>query len=212
MAAAARKRKDELDRARLQAEREAAGEDEQEEIEEEEEIDPTACTLKLRLDGKKKVHEVVLHEDDTLSAVLKALNVDSEEEDVQITCVAKRLVVKSSDESAMKKTLREHRLMPSAAIVVKVGSGSQTETSSLKERAAEKKNKKKGSHTMQSIGIYAKDDNNKAELIDGGGGVWYEHDVSEDEDEGKEEVEEESAPEEEASEEGDAPESETENE
>lgn len=49
---------------------------------------------------------------------------------------------------------------------------------------------------MQSIGVYAKDDNNKAELIDGGGGVWYEHDISDDEDEGdenkdeKEEVEE----------------------
>ena len=45
-------------------------------------------------------------------------------------------------------------------------------------------------HTMQSIGIYAKDDNNKAELIDGGGGVWYEHDVSDDEGEGEETKEE----------------------
>ena len=55
---------------------------------------------------------------------------------------------------------------------------------------AEKKNLKKGSHTMQSIGIYAKDDNNKAELIDGGGGVWYEHDVSDDEGEEEEKSDE----------------------
>ena len=41
--------------------------------------------------------------------------------------------------------------------------------------------KKKGEHTMHSIGVYAKDDNAKGELIDGGGGVWYEHDVSDDE-------------------------------
>jgi hypothetical protein len=33
--------------------------------------------------------------------------------------------------------------------------------------------------------IHAKDDNNKAEQIDGGGGVWYDYDVSEDEQEGK---------------------------
>jgi ribosomal protein L12E/L44/L45/RPP1/RPP2 len=190
MAALARKRKDEVDQARLQAEREAAGEDE--EVEEEvvvEEVDPTVCTLKLRLDGKNKVHEVVLHEDDTLSAVLEALGVDADEE-ATITCVAKRLAMKSTDENAMKKTLREHRLMPAAAIVVKVGAGNAAiDPSSLKDRAAEKK-RKKGSHTMQSIGIYAKDDNNKGELVDGGGGTLYEQDVSDDEEEAKAEGDE----------------------
>ena len=70
--------------------------------------------------------------------------------------------------------------MPAASVVVKVGTGSTTDASSLKERAA-KKALKRGSHTMHSIGVYAKDDNNKAELIDGGGGVWYEHDISDDE-------------------------------
>lgn len=180
MAALARKRKDEVDRARLQAEREAAGDDDDDIEAEEEEFDPTACKLKLRLDGKKKVQDVVLHEDDTLRSVLDVLNIDAGEQ-VQITCVAKRLVVKSSDEQAMQKTLRDHGLMPAAVVVVKVGEGTKSVTSSLKERAAEKKSRKKGSHTMQSIGIYAKDDNNKAELIDGGGGVWYEHDVSDDE-------------------------------
>ena len=39
---------------------------------------------------------------------------------------------------------------------------------------------------MASVGIYSKDDNAKGELIDGGGGVWYEHDVtSDDEGEGE---------------------------
>jgi hypothetical protein len=185
MAAAARKRKDEQDRERLLAEWENKEEEEgEEDVEAEvEEVDPFACTLKLRMDGKKKVHEAVLHQDDPLSKILEVMNVDSAKEEVQITCAAKRLIVKSSDEQAMKKTLVEHGLMPSAAVVVKVGSTStKANGASLKDRAAEKK-RKKGSHTMQSIGIYAKDDNNKAELIDGGGGVWYEHDVSDDEEE-----------------------------
>lgn len=185
MAAAARRRQEEIDRAKLQAERKAAGiEDDEHEIEEEEEeVDPTACSLKLRLDGKKKIHEVVLHEDDPLSAVLDALGVKAGDGEIQITCVAKRLVVKSSNEQAMAKTLREHRLMPAASIVVKVGTGAKANTSTLAERAAEKRNLKKGSHTMHSIGVYTKDDNNKAELIDGGSGVLWEHDVSDDEEE-----------------------------
>jgi hypothetical protein len=52
------------------------------------------------------------------------------------------------------------------------------------ERAAQKK-KKKGTHTMQSVGIYSKDDNAKGNLIDGGGGTWYEHDVTDDEEDEK---------------------------
>jgi hypothetical protein len=36
---------------------------------------------------------------------------------------------------------------------------------------------------MQSVGIYGKDDNAKGELIDGGGGTLYEHDVTDDEEE-----------------------------
>jgi thiol-disulfide isomerase/thioredoxin len=184
MAAMARKRKDEADHARLQAEREEAS-DEEEVEEEVEKVDETVCQLKLRLDGKKKVHEVNFHEDDPLSKVLEALEVDSSEEEVQITCVAKRLVVKSSDDAAMKKTLSEYGLKPKAAIVVKVGNTVKADASSLKERAAEKKSLKTGSHSMHSIGVYAKDDNNKAELVDGGGGTLYEQDVSDDEEEEK---------------------------
>lgn len=183
MAAAARKRKDELDRAQLVFEDEEEEEDESEEVEE---IDPNSCRLKLRLDGKNKIHDVTLHKDDPLDKVLGELNVDEDEDEIQITCAAKRLVVKSKDQEAMKMTLGEHGLMPAANLVVKVGSSSRENTSSIKERAAGRKAKKKGSHTMQSIGVYAKDDNNKAELIDGGGGVWYEHDISDDEDEGEE--------------------------
>jgi hypothetical protein len=44
-----------------------------------------------------------------------------------------------------------------------------------------KKKKKKGSYNMQSIGLCAKDDNAKGELIDGGGGTLYEQDVTDDE-------------------------------
>jgi thioredoxin-like negative regulator of GroEL len=188
MAAAARKRKDELDRVKVQAEIEARGEEDEEiEPEEKEAVDPTACNLKLRLDGRKKVHDITMHQDDTLSKVLEALSVDAEE-DFQITCVAKRLVVKSSDKQAMKKTLGEHGLMPKAAIVVKVGGGEKVDATSLKDRVAEKKSRKKGSHNFQSIGVYAKDDNRKGNLIDGGGGVMYEQDVSDDEEEGTEQA------------------------
>eukprot|EP00535_Pseudo-nitzschia_heimii_P010534 CAMPEP_0197174104 /NCGR_PEP_ID=MMETSP1423-20130617/773_1 /TAXON_ID=476441 /ORGANISM="Pseudo-nitzschia heimii, Strain UNC1101" /LENGTH=796 /DNA_ID=CAMNT_0042623001 /DNA_START=115 /DNA_END=2505 /DNA_ORIENTATION=+ len=195
MAAAARKRKDELDRAQLVFEEE---EEEEEESEEVEEIDSSSCRLKLRLDGKNKIHDVILHKDDQLKKVLEELNVDIDEDEIQITCVAKRLIVKSKDQEAMEKSLSDHGLMPAANLVVKVGASIRESTSNIKERTAARKARKKGTHTMQSIGVYAKDDNNKAELIDGGGGVWYEHDISDDEDEGdedkdkdeKEEVEE----------------------
>eukprot|EP00980_Cylindrotheca_fusiformis_P012556 scaffold3084_cov144-Cylindrotheca_fusiformis.AAC.4 len=182
MAAAARRHQDELDRAKLQAEQEAAGPEESDDEEEVDEVDPTACRLKIRLDGKKRVHEVTLHENDTLKSILGAIDIDSSAEEVHFTCVAKKMVVKSSDSEAMSKTLRQHGLMPTAAIVVRIGTDkTSAESVSLKERAG-KKALKKGSHTMQSIGIYSKDDNNKAELIDGGNGVWYEHDVSDDDD------------------------------
>ena len=39
---------------------------------------------------------------------------------------------------------------------------------------------------MHSIGLYSKNDGAKAEEFDGGGGVMYEHDVTDDEDEGDE--------------------------
>jgi hypothetical protein len=53
----------------------------------------------------------------------------------------------------------------------------------LAERASAAQKKKTGSHSMHSIGLYSKNDGNKAEEFDGGGGVMYEHDVTDDEDE-----------------------------
>lgn len=189
VARAARKRRDEADRERIQAELTAGKADEKGSTEEdaaEAEVNPNECNIKLRLDGKKKVHYVALHADDPLSIVLEKLpGLSAGDGEVQITCVAKRLVVKSTDSEAMNKSLREHGLMPNAAIVVKLATCSQASidvsASKLAKRAAGKKKVKKGSHTMQSVGIYAKDDNAKGELIDGGGGTWYEHDVSDDE-------------------------------
>lgn len=183
----ARKEDDERDRAELSAgrENEVYGEDEDEVASQR--MDPVAVILKIRVDGKKQVHEVVLSRDDPLLKVLEVMSpeLNSPYERIQLVCASKRLVVRANNTEAMKKSIGEYDLMPSTSIVIKVGpSGSasqSTSSSRLKERAEMKQ--KKGSHTMQSIGVYSKDDNNKAELIDGGGGVWYEHDVSDDDDE-----------------------------
>jgi len=183
IAKAARKRKDEEDRARLEAEGHFE-KDEEEEVEVDEKVvDLDSCQLKVRMEGKKKVHEMSFSADDPVKIILDQLpSKPSDEEEVQITCVAKRLVLKSTEEGSFTKSFRELGLSPSAAVVVSVGGSKPKEASTTKlaEKAALKK-RKKGSHTMQSVGIYSKDDNAKAELIDGGGGVWYEHDVSDDE-------------------------------
>lgn len=183
IATASRKKKDELARERLLEEAEEVESD----IEEDDDtpvIDSNACNLKLRIEGKKKLHDLTLSADDTLQSIIESLPIQVPEgEEITITCTARRLIVKSSDEEAMGKTLRESKLTPAASIVVKIGSGAlKTESSSsLKERAAARQQKSKGEHSMQSIGLYAKDDNAKGELIDGGGGTWYEQDVTDDE-------------------------------
>ena len=189
IAKAARKRKDEEDRARLEAEGHFDKVEEEEAEVEEKVVDLDSCQLKVRMEGKKKVHEMSFSADDPVKSILDQLpSKPSDGEEVQITCVAKRLVLKSSEEGSFKKTFRELGLSPSAAVVVSVGGPKTKEVSTTKlaEKAALKK-RKKGSHTMQSVGIYSKDDNAKAELIDGGGGVWYEHDVSDDEEEAENE-------------------------
>jgi thiol-disulfide isomerase/thioredoxin len=203
IARAARKRKDEEDRIRLEAEGafdKDDGEDDDAEEEAKEVVNLNVCKIKLRMDGKKKVLDVELGADEPLQAILQHLPVPlANDEEVRITCVAKRLVVKSSDETMMHKSFRELGLSPAASVVVKVGAdavddaaaaavaASSTGTSSaggkLAERVTSQRKKKKGSHTMQSVGIYGKDDNAKGELIDGGGGTLYEQDVSDDEDE-----------------------------
>ena len=202
----ARKRRDEEDRVRIQAELATAKELERSNADVVDdsavEVDPDACLVKLRIDGKKKVHDINLRADDPLGVILDHLTneiIGSTEKVVKkgeftITCVAKRLVVKSTDDGAMSKSLRQHGLTPTANIVVKLPgvietnstvNSASTASSRLTDRAASKKKLKKGSHTMQSIGVYSTEDNAKGELIDGGGGTWYEHDVDDDEEEPK---------------------------
>lgn len=195
IAAANRKRKDEIERVRLAAEAEerAKNDAEMSESEEVEEEDDNTCIIKLRVEGKKKVHDIVMEEDDSLNTLLAKLpfSVD-EEETVQFTCAAKRLIVKSTDTETMKKTLSELKLTPTASIVVKVGeSKAGVSKGSLAERASLAQKKKTGSHSMHSIGLYAQNDGKKAEEFDGGGGVMYEHDVTDDEDEETDEKNEE---------------------
>lgn len=207
IAAAARKRKDEAERARLAAEAEEAAknrvDEDDEEESEEEEVDPNLCIIKYRVEGKKKLHELEMDASDTLNTLLEKLEVD-DGEIVQFTCAAKRLIVKSTDEQKMASTLRELKLIPAAAIVVKIGEGKTSDVTkgSLAERASAQK-KKTGSHSMHSIGLYSQNDGNKAETFESGG-VLYDHDISDDEDEGdadaSESVEEEGEAEESADE------------
>jgi len=187
-----RKRRDEIARVRLAAEAEEAAKNRVDESEEEEEsedeVDANLCVIKLRLEGKKKVHDIEMDADDTLAALLDKLPFSVEDgETVQFTCVAKRLIVKSTDTDKMSKTLSELRLMPTASVVVKIGEGKKSDITkgSLAERAAAHKKKTTGSHSYHSIGLYAKDDGDKAETFESGG-VLYEHVLTDDEDEGEE--------------------------
>ncbi|KAI2494178.1 thioredoxin [Fragilaria crotonensis] len=138
------------------------------------------------------MHSIEMHADDSLGMIIGKLPVTiNDGEEFQITSVAKKLIVKSVERDKLALSLRSLGLTPTAAIVVKIGSQAKTESpSSLKDRVAANKNLKKGSHSMHSIGLYAKDDNVKGNLVDGGGGVMYEQEVTDDEDEGAENVEE----------------------
>lgn len=200
IAKAARKAKEDRDRLTLNLEKEEEENEDVSDVEEEEveEVDPNLCKLKLRLDGKKKNHDMEFDGDellgDVMDAMMEKLKQDVEQE-TQLICASKRLVIKSSDDAMMQKSLKEVGIFPAASVVLKPiqttvateddeenDEAAEPRRSSIAERAKAKK-KKTGSHTMQSIGIYAKDDNAKGELIDGGGGVWYEHDVTDDEEE-----------------------------
>lgn len=168
-----------------EAEERAMNEAEMSEPEEIEEDDDSACVIKLRLEGKKKIHDIAMEEDDSLNALLAKLPFSVEDgETVQFTCAARRLIVKSSDTGTMQKTLSELKLTPEATVVVKIGEKkADVSRGSLAERSSSTQKKKTGSHSMHSIGLYAQNDGKKAEEFDGGGGVMYEHDVTDDEDE-----------------------------
>ncbi|KAL7440675.1 hypothetical protein ACHAXM_007310 [Skeletonema potamos] len=186
IAASARKRKDEVERARLAAEAEEAAmnnvDEEEEDESEEEEVDPNLCIIKYRIEGKKKLHDVNMDANDTLNTLLEKLEL-GDGESVQFTCAAKRLIVKSTDEEKMSKTMKALRLMPAASIVIKIGEGKSRDVTkgSLAERNSAQK-KKTGSHSMHSIGLYSQNDGNKAETFESGG-VLYDHDISDDEEE-----------------------------
>ncbi len=190
IAAAGRKRKDEMDRARLAAAAAANQVDDEENIEdedtEEENVKSNTCIIRVRLDGKKKVREIEMNPDDTLSDLLGKTPFQVDDgEIVQLTCAAKRLVVKSTNTELMSKTLDQLKLMPTASIVIKIGETANADVSvkgSLAERVVSQKKKSSGSHSMHSIGLYAKDDGCKAEVFESGG-VIYEHDVTDHEDE-----------------------------
>jgi hypothetical protein len=194
IAAAGRKRRDEAERARLAAEVEAEGDgvddgEEEDWVDDDESDVSTVCTLKLRLEGKKKTHDVTMDADETLGALMGRLPFPVDEgATVQFTCAARRLVVRSTDAVQMSRTLAELKLTPAASVVVKV-MGDATDGDddvrgggrrSLAERAASQKKKVTGSHSMHSIGLYAKDDGLKGETFESGG-VLYEHVVSDDE-------------------------------
>ena len=136
------------------------------------------------------MHDMHLRADDTLRSVIDSLpgNAAGGGEEVRVTCASRRLVALSSDDAVMSRTLRDLGLTPSASVVVRIGGGVAAGTevapsaeegeaggggSGLAERAAKRRERSaRGNreHTMQSVGIYSKDDNNKANLIDGGGG------------------------------------------
>lgn len=152
-------------------------------------IDPNIVQLKMRLQGLKKVHSIELQRSSALSELLPYLKNISDFDDndvakVQLTCAAKRLVINLTPER-LQETLEELKLYPAANIVIKLPSvQSTTDINSLTDRAKVNREKKRGSHTMASVGIYSTEDNAKGELIDGGGGVLWEQDVSDTEDEG----------------------------
>jgi hypothetical protein len=179
-----RKRRDEEERAKLAAQTIANVE---EESEDEEVVDPDAVTLKVRIEGKKKIHEVAMTANNTLGMIFEKLpSTLVDDEDFQIVCAAKRLMIKFVTPKPCHKVCDHSGLVPSASIVLKVGNQEKVESSSnFKERIITQKSLKKGSHSMHSIGIYAKDDNLRGNLVDGGGGVMYEQEVTDDEEEGK---------------------------
>mmetsp|Transcript_8441 Transcript_8441/g.13020 ORF Transcript_8441/g.13020 Transcript_8441/m.13020 type:complete len:740 (+) Transcript_8441:72-2291(+) len=183
VAVANRKRKDEAARSKLATEASFESTETEEEL-----VDPDAVNIKVRLEGKKKVHELEMRADEPLSKVVEKVFDGSVDGNYQLICAAKKLIVKSDDDTNLSKSLRSLGMTPAAALVIKMETNQSKESAanSLKERVAAKKNLKRGSHTMQSIGVYAKDDNAKGEVIDGGGGVLYEQDVTDDEEEGEE--------------------------
>jgi hypothetical protein len=145
--------------------------------------DISFTNIQIRIEGKKKIYNAKLQVHEPLGSIFNVSPLaEMDHANTTITCVSRKLIVKSNDSSMMGKSFLELKLYPSVAIVIKCGGIERSIKSlNLKDRAELRRVIKRGEHTMQSVGIYAKDDGAKGELIDGGGGVWYEHDVSDDE-------------------------------
>ncbi|GMI36255.1 hypothetical protein TrCOL_g11467 [Triparma columacea] len=188
--------------------REREEEERKEERERERERMEGKCKVKWRREGKKKISSTVVDETGTLTEFLE-----------EIECKDARAVVSAGKgvtvgEGEFGRTWRDVGLTGNVNVVVRVGGGEEEEgggegKSKLAERAKMNK-KKRGSHTMQSSGIYGRDDGRKGNLVDGGGGTVYEvtdedeveEDIGEGREEGGEEEEEGGEEEEEEEDEG----------
>lgn len=154
-------------------------------------VDPNIAKLKVRFQGFKKVYSLEFEKSDMLQSILGELKeierFDGDLSDVQITCAAKRIIFSCTPENC-EKSLDELGLYPVVSIVIQLPSDQsmttkEKSTTTLADRAKINREKKKGSHTMQSTGIYSTNDGAKGELIDGGSGVLWEHDITDDEEE-----------------------------
>jgi len=155
---------------------------------EEEEEDDGFVQIRLRIQGKQKVHELKLSsQDTTLTELVQPYLEQDQKEEFHIVCPSKKVSISSTDTETMSSTLQQCSFIgPMTSLVLQFSSSNKSEDTTqddkhkLQQRAAARRSKQTGYHTMQSVGIYSKDDNVKGELIDGGGGVWYEQDVTTD--------------------------------
>ena len=138
------------------------------------------AVVKYRRSGKKKVTTLEVPKTSTLSDLISSIG--GLPPSHSLVCTNLRKTFTPND---MSSTLESLGMCPGCNVVITPPPSPSDGSESLSSR--ELKKKKKGSHTMQSVGIYSKDDNAKGELIDGGGGTVYEQEVTSDEEEGGEE-------------------------
>jgi len=138
--------------------------------------------VKWRIEGKKRVKEAVVEDASTMTDFLESVDVSGARE---IVSAGKGKVV---EEGGFGGTWGEHGMTGNVNVVVRLerDGGDEEGKVSLQERAMSNRKKKKGSHTMQSAGIYGREDGRKGNFVDGGGGTVYEL-TDEDEDEIEEE-------------------------
>merc|ERR1712071_208433 len=149
----ARKAKEDRDRENLQLDEYDEEYDNEEDDEEQDEEDTKLCKLKLRMEGKKQVHDMEIDSDASIYALMTAVKerfhlTDQEDDDhddddtdagaetpqeLHLICASKRLILKSFDAFMMKQSLKEHGLSPSASLVLKVIDHKDEESTSTDE-------------------------------------------------------------------------------